>query len=86
MPAEVGKGYTARFWAKAAESRPLGARFKANSDSWGYTDFQLTTEWAEYSFTADALNAGARLEFMCAGVEVPLWLDSVSVYEATPVE
>ena len=83
IPVEVGASYTASFWVKAVEPRPLGVQFKAtdNSDSWGYTDFQLTTEWAEYSLTADALNAEAKLEFMCAGVEVALWLDSVSVNE-----
>jgi hypothetical protein len=89
IPVEVGKDYTASFWAKAAEPRPLAVRYKAtdySSDSWGDTDFQLTTEWAEYSFTADALSAGVKLEFMCAGVEVPFWLDSVSVYKATPAD
>ncbi len=82
IPTEVGASYTASFWAKAAEPRPLGVQFKAtdNSEQWGYADFELTTEWAEYSLTADALNAETKLEFFCAGVEVPLWLDSVSVY------
>ncbi|MFC1603565.1 LamG-like jellyroll fold domain-containing protein [Planctomycetota bacterium] len=83
IPIEVGASYTASFWAKAAEPRPLGVQFKAsdNSDSWGYAGFDLTTEWAEYSLTADALNAETKLEFFCAGVEVALWLDNVSVYE-----
>ena len=83
IPVDVGASYTASFWAKAAEPRPLGVQFKAtdNTLSWGYTDFQLTTEWAEYSLTADALNGEAKLEFMCAGVEVSLSLDSVSVYK-----
>jgi len=52
-----------------------------NSVSWGWTSFQLTTEWAEYTFTSEALNAEGKLEFMCAAVEVPFWLDLVSVYE-----
>ena len=83
IPTEVGASYTASFWAKAAEPRPLGVQFKAtdNSDSWGYAGFDLTTEWAEYSLTADALNAETKLEFFCAGVEVPFWLDFVLVYE-----
>ena len=83
IPTEVGASHTASFWAKAAEPRPLGVQFKAtdNSDSWGYAGFDLATEWAEYSLTADALNAETKLEFFCAGVEVPFWLDFVLVYE-----
>jgi hypothetical protein len=88
MPTEVGASYTASFWAKAAEARPLAAQFKANDNSvqWGYTDFQLTTEWAEYSFTAVALNAESKLEIFCAGVEVPFWLDSVTVYKVADAQ
>ncbi len=83
IPLEVGTQFTASFWAKAEAPRSLGAQFKAtdNTESWGYTDFQLTTEWAEYSFTAEALNVEVKLEIFCAGVEVPFWLDLVSVYE-----
>ncbi|MFB0553132.1 MAG: carbohydrate binding domain-containing protein [Phycisphaerae bacterium] len=83
MPVEVGTNYTASFWAKAEEPRPLGARFKAtdNSVDWGYTDFEVTTEWAEYSMTSEAINAELKFEIFCAGVEVPLWLDFVYVYE-----
>ncbi|MHC4439373.1 MAG: LamG-like jellyroll fold domain-containing protein, partial [Planctomycetota bacterium] len=80
---EVGAGYTTTFWAKAAEPRPLGVQYKAtdNSVQWGFAEFNLTTEWAEYSLTAEAQNGETKLEFFCAGVEVPLWLDSVSVTE-----
>ncbi len=83
IPLEVGKNYTASFWAKAEAARPLGAQMKAtdNSISWGYTDFLLTTEWAKYTFTSEALNAEGKFEIFCAGVEVPFWLDLVSVYE-----
>ncbi|HCO94188.1 MAG TPA: hypothetical protein DIU00_09590, partial [Phycisphaerales bacterium] len=83
IPTEIGANYTTTFWARAAEPRPLAAQFKGtdNVDSWGYTDFELTTEWAEYSLTADALSTETKLEFMCAGVEVPFWLDFVLVYE-----
>ena len=83
FPAEVSMKYTVSFWAKAEEPRPFGAQFKAsdNSVSWGYTDFQLTTEWAEYSFTAEALSAEAKLELFCAGFEVTFWLDFVYIYE-----
>jgi hypothetical protein len=84
IPLEVGKNYIATFWAKAEAARPLGTQMKAtdNSVSWGYTDFELTTEWAECTMTSEALSAEAKLEIFCAGVEVPVWLDLVSVYEA----
>jgi len=83
IPTEVGTSYTASFWAKAVEARPLGAQWKAvdNSESWGYADFNLTTEWAEYSLTAEALNAETKLEFFCAASEVSFLLDAVSVTE-----
>jgi len=83
MPVEVDKDYTASFWIKAEEPRPLAARFKAtdNSVDWGYTDFEVTTEWAEYTMTSKALNAELKFEIFCAGVEVPLWIDFVNVYE-----
>jgi hypothetical protein len=86
IPTEVGAGYTASFWAKAAEPRPLGAQWKAtdNTESWGYAGFDLTTEWAEYTLTADALNAETKLEFFCAASEVSFLLDSVSVVKVSP--
>ncbi len=83
MPAEVGTNYTASFWAKAEEARPLAARFKAtdNSVDWGYTAFEVTTEWAEYTMTSEAINAELKFEIHVAAVEVPLWLDFVYVYK-----
>jgi len=83
MPVVVGNDYTASFWIKAEEPRPLGARFKAtdNSVDWGYTDFEVTNEWAEYTMTSKALTAELKFEIFCAGVEVPFWLDYVFVYE-----
>jgi hypothetical protein len=83
IPTQVGASYTATFMAKATEPRPLGAQFKAtdNSEQWGYAGFDLTTEWAEYSLTAEALNAETKLEFFCAASEVSFLLDSVSVVQ-----
>jgi len=83
FPLKLGTDFTATFWAKAEEPRPFGAQFKAadNSVSWGYADFELTTEWAEYTFTSQAQSDEGKLEFFCAGVEVPHWLDFVYVYE-----
>jgi hypothetical protein len=83
FPMNTGTDFTATFWAKAEEPRPLGAQFKAadNSVSWGYTDFELTTEWAEYTMTSSAGSDEGKLEFFCAASEVPHWLDFVYVYE-----
>ncbi len=83
MPFTVGKNHTASFWVKAEAPRPVTAKFKAtdNSIDWGQTDFQATTEWAEYSMTSNALNDSVKLEIFCSGVEIPFWLDFVNVYE-----
>jgi hypothetical protein len=82
IPMEVGKKYTASFWVKAKAARPLTAKFKAadNSVDWGQTDFQLTTEWAEYSMTSTSQKASTKLEIFCAGSEVVFWLDFFNVY------
>jgi hypothetical protein len=78
---EVGQTYTTSFWAKAALPRPLTVQLKAsdNSVSWGWTQFQLTTDWAEYSFSAPAESAAAKLEFHCAATDDTFWLDNVSI-------
>jgi WD40 repeat protein len=83
IPQQVGTKYTASFWAKARVPRPLGVQMKAEDNliTWGETDLQITTDWAEYRFTAASQNATARLEFLCAGSEASLWLDFVNVYE-----
>jgi len=83
IPCEVGTNYTASVWAIAEEPRPFVMKFKAtdNSIDIGETRFELTTEWAEYAITLEALNAEIKLEFHCAESEVPLWLDYVFVYE-----
>jgi hypothetical protein len=83
IPLVVGTEYTASFWAKAEEPRPISAKFKAtdNSIDWSETNFELTTEWAEYTFTTEAQNAEIKLEIFCSGVEIPLWLDFVFIYE-----
>jgi hypothetical protein len=85
FPADLDKNYTAGFWAKAEAPRPLTVQMKASDnsvDAWGATDFELTTEWAEYSYTSEVLHTDVKIEFLCAGSEVPFWLDLVSVYEA----
>jgi hypothetical protein len=80
---KVGAKYTVSFWAKARAPRPLSAEMAATVGSvkWGYTDFQITTDWAEYKFTSVSQNATVKLGIWCAGSEVPLWLDFVNVYE-----
>ncbi|HUU19956.1 MAG TPA: LamG-like jellyroll fold domain-containing protein, partial [Sedimentisphaerales bacterium] len=85
FPANLDKNYTASFWAKAIAPRPLTVQMKASDnsvDAWGATDFELTTEWTEYTYTSEVLHQDVKLEFLCAGSELPFWLDLVSVYEA----
>jgi len=83
FPLKVGTQYTISFWAKAEAPRPLATTIKAedNTITWGWTGYQLTTEWAEYTTTSQAEKDEGKLEFSCAGVEVPFWLDFVYVYE-----
>lgn len=80
---KVGTKYTVSFWTKGQAPRSFAVEMKAedNSVTWGYTDFRITTDWAEYRFTAASQNARAKLEFLFAGSETPLWLDFVNVYE-----
>ena len=88
MDVSFGEEYTASFWVKAAEKRPFAAKFKAtdNTVSFGETVFGLTTEWAEYHFTAESQTNQLKLEFFCAASEAPIWLDFVNVYEGKYVE
>jgi hypothetical protein len=83
IPTTINTKYTASFWVKAEAPRALTAKWKAtdNTVDWGLTDFQVTTEWAEYSLTAPAQSAETKLEFHCAAVDTPFWLDFVNVYE-----
>jgi len=81
---DMDKNYDVSFWAKAEEPRPLTLQLKAEDNSinaWGATDFELTTEWAEYSYTSEVLIDNVKLEILCSGTEVPFWLDLVSVVE-----
>ena len=83
MPVKMGSNYTASFWVKAVAPRPLTAAFKAadNTVTWGETDFEVTTEWAEYSMTSESLSDELKLELWCAAVPDTFWLDFVYVYE-----
>lgn len=82
IPLEVGERYTVSFWAKAEAPRTVQARLQAmDNSSMETADFQLTTEWAEYTFTAEAPNASIKLQIQWnASIEVPYWLDFVSLY------
>jgi hypothetical protein len=83
--ADLSKNYTASFWAKADAARPLTVQMKASDnsvDAWNATGFDLTTDWAEYSYTSEVLHTDVKLEFLCAGSDVPFLLDLVSVSEA----
>jgi hypothetical protein len=78
-----GTNYTASVWVKAEQPRPFWMQFKAtdNTTSWEQTQFDLTTEWAEYAITSKAQSTEMKIELYCSGSEVTLWLDFVYVYE-----
>ncbi|HCO95925.1 MAG TPA: hypothetical protein DIU00_18640 [Phycisphaerales bacterium] len=81
---DIDKDYTISFWAKAAEPRPLTVQLKATDNSinaWGATDFDLTTEWAEYHYASEVLIDDVKLEILCSAPDVPIWLDYVLMYE-----
>jgi len=81
---DTSKNYTVSFWAKAEEPRPLTVALKATDnsvDAWGATDFELTTEWAEYNYQTEALTENVKLETWCAASDATLWLDFINVYE-----
>jgi len=81
---DVDKDYTVSFWAKAQEPRPLTLALKAEDNSiaaWGDTDFDLTTEWAEYHYASNVLIDVVKLEIWCAATEATFWLDFVYMYE-----
>jgi len=82
--ADLTKDYTVSFWAKAQEPRTMAVQMKASDNSvsgWGATTFDLTTEWAEYTYTSEVQHVDVKLEFLLAGSEVPMWMDFVFVYE-----
>ncbi len=84
MPVKAGTRYTSSFWVKAEKPRSVGVQMKATdntSGTWGFTTFQVTTEWAEYHFTTAPQYREIKLEFFCAASDVPFWLDFVYVYE-----
>jgi hypothetical protein len=80
-----GDRYTCSFWAKADAPRPISLRFQSMNNS-GFVsgDFDLTTEWAEYTLTEDAPNPNnnVKLQFITNdALGISYWLDFVSVYE-----
>ncbi|NQV31621.1 MAG: carbohydrate binding domain-containing protein, partial [Phycisphaeraceae bacterium] len=88
IPLEVGTRYTVSFWAKAEEEKTMVVEWSSNDNvyfavDWGYTQFDLTTEWAEYAFTSEAQYAQSKskLNFLCGSNEATMWLDFVWVYE-----
>jgi hypothetical protein len=85
---DLGEDYTATFWAKAQEPRPISAKIKAvdNSVDVVVKDFELTTEWQEYWFTYEASAASIKYEIWVAGSDTFLWLDFASIYAGDYVE
>lgn len=80
---DVGESYTTSFWAKAEEKRTIAVHMKDvdNAGSFGLTEFTITTEWDEYTYTADAEWPSIKLEIFVSGSDIPLWFDFVHIYE-----
>ncbi len=79
-----GDRYTCSFWAKADAPRPISLRFQSMNNS-GFVsgEFDLTTEWAEYTFTevAPSPNNNIKLQFITNdALGISYWLDFVSAY------
>ena len=85
---DLNETYTATFWAKAAEPRPISAKIKAvdNSVDVIVKDFELTTEWQEYWFTYKGGANSIKYEIWVSGTDIPLWLDFASIYVGDYVE
>ena len=88
VPLDVGELYTVSFWAKAEEERVITAQMKDvdNAGSFGATDFTITTDWNEYTFSAEAGWPSIKLEIFVSGSDIPLWFDFVNIYEGEYVE
>ena len=80
---DVGESYTTSFWAKAEADRTISVSMKDvdNAGSFGLTTFTITTEWSEYTYTADAGWPRIKLEIYVSGSDIPLWFDFVYIYE-----
>ena len=88
VPLDVGELYTVSFWAKAEEERVITVQMKDvdNAGSFGATDFTITTDWNEYTFSAEAGWPSIKLEIFVSGSDIPLWFDFVYIYEGEYVE
>jgi hypothetical protein len=84
IPLTPGDRYTCSFWAKADAPRPISVRFQSMNNS-GFVagNFDLTTEWAEYTFTEEAPNPNndIKLQFITNDdLGISYWLDFVFCY------
>ena len=88
VPLDVGELYTVSFWARAEEERVITVQMKDvdNAGSFGATDFTITTDWNEYTFSAEAGWPSIKLEIFVSGSDIPLWFDFVYIYEGEYVE
>jgi hypothetical protein len=89
IPMTPGDRYTCSFWAKADAPRPISVRFQSMNNS-GFVagDFDLTTEWAEYTFTEEAPNPNnnIKLQFITNdALGISYWLDFVFCYAGESV-
>jgi len=84
IPLTPGEMYTCSFWARADAPRPISLRFQSMNNSGFVTgNFDLTTEWAEYTLTEEAPNPNndIKLQFITNdALGISYWLDFVYVY------
>lgn len=88
IPLDMGETYTASFWVRAEAPRLITTKVKAtdNSIDFALTDFEIITDWAEYTKTFKAGAKDVKFEIWVSGTDVPVWLDFVYMYEGDYVE
>ena len=85
IPLEIGTEYTASFWAKAEQARPIRTNMKSTDNlvDFALNTHNLTTEWAEYTFIEEAPNPNnnIKLQFITNdALGISYWLDFVFCY------
>lgn len=81
--AEQGEQYTISVWAKADEvPRRIKPHLRYGGDQ-NAQIFDITTEWAEYSFTFSANQSAGVLDIPLGETEGNVWIDNFRLYEGS---
>ncbi len=83
----IGETYYMHFWAKSTVEAKVGAAYQ-NPDTYGgcgnYPDFDLTTEWKEYTLRAIITGENCkRLCFNLGKVAGKIYFDDIEIYYMT---